>query len=122
MAWYSGVSGASCSRPRGLLGSHWDRMCALLHCACRSGYFVSSCARAGIACAAISSDSAITIAVEHWRFMIPSLSTSLPRLCFLHGRQASGADLTFATHHAASSRANVKSKAPLETLYFLVVL
>src|SRR3954469_6063332 len=48
-----------------------------------------------------------------------------PASCARHGgfarlehgcvRSASGADLTFATHHAASSRANAKSKAPLDT-------
>src|SRR5215813_6172869 len=45
MAWYSGVSGACCPRLRGLLGSHWVPP-ILCHWPSKSGYLVSSTARA----------------------------------------------------------------------------
>src|SRR5262245_45567002 len=45
MAWYSGVSGACCPRLRGLLGSHWVPP-ILCHWPAKSGYSVSSIARA----------------------------------------------------------------------------
>src|SRR5215467_298661 len=45
IAWYSAVSGASCPRLRGLLGSHWVPP-ILCHWPARSGYLVSSNARA----------------------------------------------------------------------------
>src|SRR5262245_5021290 len=45
MVWYSGVSGACCPRPRGLLGSHWVPP-ILCHWPAKSGYLVSSTARA----------------------------------------------------------------------------
>src|SRR5262249_27417991 len=45
MPWYSGVSGASCPRLGGLLGSHWVPP-ILCHWPAKSGYFVSSNASA----------------------------------------------------------------------------
>src|SRR6266446_7016718 len=45
IAWYSGVSGACCPRPMGLVGSHCMPP-VLSHWPDQSGYLVSSCARA----------------------------------------------------------------------------
>ncbi len=50
-AWYSGVSGACCPRPGGLVGSNagWSPTPTASHCPERSGYFASSNAQAATA-------------------------------------------------------------------------
>src|SRR5262245_22905308 len=104
MAWYSGVSGACCPRLRGLLGSHWVPP-TLCHWPARSGYRVSSTARASPVVMISAAASAIEPAEIRLRIVcLPAMIVDflVTLACKIKGRRSYRKGETIGHLHALS--------------------